>query len=84
MRLLQELRTRDHCVARRIGILLPLSGPYQAIGEEALRGIRLALPLTGITLRTFDQVGCNLPEQPGKGVFSPLSQVISRIALQAE
>ena len=44
-----------------IGVLLPLSGPYAHYGEEALRGIRLALStLPGsdrITLRIADTAG---------------------------
>lgn len=44
-----------------IGALLPLSGPYARFGEEALRGMRLALSTLGdgdqITLRIADTAG---------------------------
>jgi branched-chain amino acid transport system substrate-binding protein len=44
--------------AARIGVLLPLTGPYARYGNEALRGIRMALSSLGsnhsITLRVED------------------------------
>jgi len=44
-----------------IGVLLPLSGPYARFGEQALRGVRLAIALLDegrqITLRVEDTEG---------------------------
>ncbi|ATX81337.1 ABC-type branched-chain amino acid transport system, substrate-binding protein [Mariprofundus ferrinatatus] len=47
--------------AATIGVLLPLSGPYARYGQEALRGLRIALSDVGsdafITLRVEDTKG---------------------------
>ena len=47
--------------AATIGVLLPLSGPYGRYGQEALRGLRIALADVGsdayITLRVEDTAG---------------------------
>lgn len=55
---LDRLAGRDQVVAGRIGVLLPLSGPYAAIGETALHAVRLAVGgVAGIELVVGDTVG---------------------------
>jgi ABC-type branched-subunit amino acid transport system substrate-binding protein len=44
--LLAELAARDVVEPRRLGVVLPLSGPYQKLGEAALEGIQLGVGST--------------------------------------
>ncbi len=86
----EYLRVRDWSegIAREtsLGVLLPLSGPYARYGEQALRGIRLALASIsegrGITLHVEDTAsggeGCrsayrHLVDQGVEVVLGPLT-----------
>ncbi|MCB9727551.1 MAG: penicillin-binding protein activator [Deltaproteobacteria bacterium] len=44
--LLTELSAQDQVEARRVGVVLPLSGQFQRLGEAALEGIQLAVAAT--------------------------------------
>jgi len=47
----------DRVEPRRVGVLLPLSGSYQAVGEAVLRGIRLAVAGSDVELVVKDTAG---------------------------
>lgn len=55
---LARLDAREAMVPGRIGVLLPLSGPYARIGEAALMAIRLALTgVEGVEIVVVDTAG---------------------------
>ncbi|MCB9552895.1 MAG: penicillin-binding protein activator [Myxococcales bacterium] len=55
---LDRLAARERVQPGRIGVLLPLSGPYAAIGETALHAVRLALGgVAGVELVVGDTAG---------------------------
>ncbi|MEZ4265149.1 MAG: penicillin-binding protein activator [Myxococcota bacterium] len=56
--LLTELKARDEVEPRRLGVVLPLSGQYQKLGEAALEGIQLGVAATpGVKLVVRDSAG---------------------------
>jgi branched-chain amino acid transport system substrate-binding protein len=56
--LLSELAARDQVEPRRLGVILPLSGQYQKLGEAALEGIQLGVAATpGVKLVVRDSAG---------------------------
>lgn len=55
--MLTRMATPDRVVARRVGVFLPLSGSYQAVGEAVLRGIRLAVDGSEVELVVKDTAG---------------------------
>ena len=60
LHLLHRLDARQGGVAWKVGVLLPLSGPYQRIGQSALRSLKLALmdaPGDRVALTVRDSAG---------------------------
>lgn len=56
--LLEDIRARFQVERCTIGVLLPLSGPFQRYGRQVQKGIELALPEEGCTkLEFFDTKG---------------------------
>lgn len=47
--MVKQLEARSYVELKSIGVVLPMSGPYSSIGQQALKGIQLALGISGTT-----------------------------------
>ena len=88
---LRRLAARRRVEPRRIGVLLPLSGPYGAIGQSALGGIELAAIVAGnVELKIEDTAGDDLRAVQGVerlvfehrvgAIIGPIGAIESRAA----
>jgi ABC-type branched-subunit amino acid transport system substrate-binding protein len=70
--MVRQLETRAYVEAKNIGVVLPMSGPYASIGEQTLRGLQLALGISGSTskygIRLIVQDSMSSPEEATKAV----------------
>src|SRR5690606_17176523 len=55
--MLTRMNRPDRVEPQRVGVLLPLSGSYQAVGEAVLRGIRVAVAGSEVELVVKDTAG---------------------------
>jgi ABC-type branched-subunit amino acid transport system substrate-binding protein len=70
---LARLRARQHVEANRIGVVLPLTGPFGAIGQSALTAIRLAIPA---------DADVKLVVEDTQGDADRAAQAVEKLALQ--
>lgn len=70
--MVRQLETRAFVEPKSIGVVLPLSGPYASIGEQTLRGLQLALGISGSTskngIRLIVEDSMSTPEDATKAV----------------
>lgn len=55
--MLTRMSRPERVEPRRVGVFLPLSGAYQAVGEAVLRGLRLSLEGSAVELVVKDTAG---------------------------
>lgn len=55
--LLEKIARRGEVDPRAVGVILPLSGPYEAYGQQLLRGLQFALEGSEIRLVVRDAMG---------------------------
>lgn len=55
--LLEKIARRDEVDVRAVGVVLPLSGPYEAYGQQLLRGLEYALKGSELRLVVRDDKG---------------------------
>ena len=56
-RIQERAKARGVVAARKLGVVLPLSGKYKAFGEQLLQGMRLALAGSSLELVVKDDAG---------------------------
>jgi branched-chain amino acid transport system substrate-binding protein len=70
--MLKQLDARAFVETKTIGAILPMSGPYAQIGEQTLRGLQLALGISGsqnkFNIRLVVQDSLSTPEDSSKAV----------------
>lgn len=70
--MLKQLDARAFVETKTIGAILPMSGPYAQIGEQTLRGLQLALGISGsqsrFNIRLVVQDSMSTPEDSSKAV----------------
>ncbi len=70
--MLKQLDARAFVETKTIGAVLPMSGPYAQIGEQTLRGLQMALGISGsqnkYNIRLVVQDSFSTPEDAAKAV----------------
>lgn len=70
--MVKQLDARAFVETKTIGAVLPMSGPYAQIGEQTLRGLQLALGISGtqnkFNIRLVVQDSMSTPEDAAKAV----------------
>lgn len=70
--MVKQLDARAFVETKTIGAVLPMSGPYAQIGEQTLRGLQLALGISGtqnkFNIRLVVQDSLSTPEDSAKAI----------------
>lgn len=74
----KQLDARSLVEPKSVGVVLPLSGPYSSIGEQALKGIQLALGISG----TKSAHGIRLVIEDSKGTAEDGAHAIETLVLK--
>ncbi|MCB9072690.1 MAG: penicillin-binding protein activator [Bdellovibrionaceae bacterium] len=76
--MIKQLEARAYVETKSVGVILPLSGPYAPIGEQTLKGLKLALGISG----TQSQNGIRLIIEDSKGTAEDAARAIEDLVLK--
>lgn len=76
--MVKQLDARAIVEPKSVGVVLPLSGPYASIGEQTLKGIQLALGISG----TKSAHGLRLVIEDSKGTAEDGANAIETLVLK--
>jgi branched-chain amino acid transport system substrate-binding protein len=76
--MIQQLDARAIVALKSIGVVLPLSGPYAPIGQQTLKGIQLALGISG----SQSANGIRLVIEDSKGTAEDAARAVESLILK--